>query len=288
MVDIPWQPAGLRQGSAGLYGRQRRDDLLGQWLVLAWAYASVLETLYSRRTAATTKRESNRMSLKYANKKCSRCGIEKPLTKEFFQVNRQSKYGFRPDCKLCVSIYRSNPVFVARKKEYNKKYMEENKEKFSAKQREYCYKNKDLISYRTREWYKKNREKAIASALERKKKLLKSNLQYRIAERIRSRTRNAIKLGYGFKKTSTQELLGCTYEELKTHLESLFLIGMNWNNYGGTKKHNNESWHIDHIIPCASFDLSNINQQRKCFHYTNLQPLWGLDNLKKGRVTLSA
>jgi hypothetical protein len=247
-------------------------------------YRIVPESIHSSSTKST---QGDTMSLKFDNKKCSRCGIEKPLTKEFFQVNKKSKYGFRPDCKSCVSIYRSNPDCVARIKEYNKKYMEENKEKILANQREYRYKNKDLMSSKTREWYKKNRQKAVASAIERKKRLLKSNLQYRIAERMRTRIRGAIKSGYGFKKTSTRELLGCTYEELKNHLESLFLIGMNWNNYGGTKKHNNESWHIDHIIPCASFDLSDIDQQRKCFHYTNLQPLWGLDNLKKGRVTLS-
>ncbi len=227
------------------------------------------------------------MSLRFDSKKCSRCGIEKPLTKKFFQVNKQSRYGFRPDCKLCVSIYRSRPDRVARIKEYNKKYMRENKEKILVQQSEYRNKNKELINIRTREWYKKNREKAVASAIERKKKLLKNNLQYRIAERIRNRIRAAIKLGRGFKKTSTQDLLGCTYKELKTHLESLFSIGMNWNNCGGTKKHNNESWHIDHIIPCASFDLSDIDQQKKCFHYTNLQPLWGLDNLKKGRIAPS-
>ena len=49
---------------------------------------------------------------------------------------------------------------------------------------------------------------------------------------------------------------------------------MNWENYG--------VWHIDHIIPCARFDLSDPGQQKICFHYTNLQPMWGEDNLKKG------
>lgn len=228
------------------------------------------------------------MSLRHESKKCSRCGIEKPLTVDFFQVNRKSKYGFRPDCKLCVSIYRSRPIAVARIKEYNKKYLEENKERILAQQKEYSYKNKDKKSLQTREWYKRNRDKAILSSIERKKRLLKNNLNYKISERIRTRIRGAIKLGFGIKKTSTLELIGCSYQELRKHLESLFLPGMSWNNYGGTKNHNNESWHIDHILPCASFDLSDIEQQKKCFHYTNLQPLWGLDNLKKGRVILSA
>lgn len=55
-----------------------------------------------------------------------------------------------------------------------------------------------------------------------------------------------------------------------------FKDGMNWGNY------NYNGWHIDHIKPCALFDLSKEEEQKKCFHYTNLQPLWGIDNLKKG------
>ena len=55
-----------------------------------------------------------------------------------------------------------------------------------------------------------------------------------------------------------------------------FSISMNWKNYGF------KGWHIDHIIPCCKFDLSKENEQRKCFHYTNLNPMWAIDNLKKG------
>ena len=65
-------------------------------------------------------------------------------------------------------------------------------------------------------------------------------------------------------------------KELKIYLESLFQEGMTWDNY------NFYGWHIDHIIPIASFDLSDPEQQKKCFHYTNLQPLWASDNLQKG------
>ena len=49
---------------------------------------------------------------------------------------------------------------------------------------------------------------------------------------------------------------------------------MSWGNYG--------KWHVDHIRPCASFNLVNEEEQKKCFHYTNLQPLWAKDNLSKG------
>lgn len=70
------------------------------------------------------------------------------------------------------------------------------------------------------------------------------------------------------------ELVGCSIDKLKQHLESKFTEGMSWDNYG--------DWHVDHIKPCASFDLSDPEQQRLCFNYKNLQPLWAADNLSKG------
>ena len=78
------------------------------------------------------------------------------------------------------------------------------------------------------------------------------------------------------KSASTMDLTGCTVEELRHHLETRFADGMSWENYG------RNGWHIDHIRPCASFDLTDPEQQRQCFHYTNLQPLWAADNIRKG------
>ena len=75
------------------------------------------------------------------------------------------------------------------------------------------------------------------------------------------------------KLSTTMKLVGCSIERLKQHLEKQFKMGMSWNNYG--------KWHIDHIRPCASFDLSKPSEQKKCFNYTNLQPLWAEENLKK-------
>ena len=69
------------------------------------------------------------------------------------------------------------------------------------------------------------------------------------------------------------KLVGCSIEKLKQHLESQFKEGMTFSNYG--------KWHIDHIRPCTSFDLSKLDEQYKCFHYTNLQPLWAEENLRK-------
>ena len=100
------------------------------------------------------------------------------------------------------------------------------------------------------------------------------DLDFRLRNALRSRIRQAIIRDSGEKSLKTTELIGCSVKELKQHLEAQFADGMSWDNYG--------EWHIDHIIPCASFDLTDEQEQRECFHYTNLQPLWGVDNIKKG------
>jgi hypothetical protein len=102
----------------------------------------------------------------------------------------------------------------------------------------------------------------------------KFDLQHVLKERLRSRLRSAIKVGGAYPIDSARKLCGCTIPELMLHLQSQFKEGMHWNNYG--------KWHIDHIRPCASFDLTDPEQQRQCFHYTNLQPLWAQENLSKG------
>lgn len=96
--------------------------------------------------------------------------------------------------------------------------------------------------------------------------------EFKIRKNLRTRIYHAIKSTK--KIDTTMRLVGCSLEYLMAYLESKFTDGMNWNNYG--------QWHIDHIRPCASFDLTDLNQQKQCFHYTNLQPLWGKDNLSKG------
>lgn len=102
-----------------------------------------------------------------------------------------------------------------------------------------------------------------------------SNPSFKIACNLRKRLSFLVKI-YSFQKSKqTLQLLGCTMPEFLAHLESLFLPGMSFDNYG--------KWHIDHKIPCALFDLTDPSQQAICFHYSNLQPLWALDNLVKNK-----
>lgn len=90
--------------------------------------------------------------------------------------------------------------------------------------------------------------------------------------RLRRRLRKVL---CGEKKAdSCRRLVGCSPHELQAHLASRFLPGMNWEN--------RHLWHIDHIRPCSAFDLSDPVQQARCFHYSNLQPLWASDNIRKG------
>jgi len=111
-------------------------------------------------------------------------------------------------------------------------------------------------------------------ACEHKRKMhrLNTRKECRIVENLRRRTR-AVLQGIN-KSANTLDLIGCTPEQLRDHIESQFEDGMTWENYG--------EWHIDHKRPCASFDLMVEAQQRECFNFTNLGPLWAKDNLSKG------
>ncbi len=102
---------------------------------------------------------------------------------------------------------------------------------------------------------------------------------FRIASNMRGRARKVLQ---GRSKAGpTLQLLGCSPTELRAHLEALFQPGMMWENYGPHEGDGTTTWQIDHIKPCASFDLTDPEQQKTCFHYTNLQPLWSRDNLTK-------
>jgi hypothetical protein len=120
--------------------------------------------------------------------------------------------------------------------------------------------------------YAKDPKKIIARSLEWRYNRLKKDPQFRFFETLRSACKRVVKqLSLGKKPVSTFKWVGCSPEELKARFESLFVEGMSWDNYG--------EWHIDHIRPVSSFKPEEWEQIN---HYTNLQPLWAQDNLKKG------
>jgi len=104
----------------------------------------------------------------------------------------------------------------------------------------------------------------------------KIDLDYRILEGLRSRLHKALKNQNCVKNTRTMHLIGCNIDNLKRHIEKQFIENMSWDNYGYY------GWHIDHIRPCVSFDLTKPTEQKKCFNYKNLQPMWGVNNMAKG------
>jgi hypothetical protein len=112
---------------------------------------------------------------------------------------------------------------------------------------------------------------------EHKRVRYKEDVQYRLSQIMRGRLRAALKAQYTTKRSKTMGLLGCTLEELKAHLEQRFLEGMTWENHGSV-------WHIDHIRPMASYDLSEEAQLREAMHYSNLQPLYACENVRKSSV----
>jgi hypothetical protein len=104
---------------------------------------------------------------------------------------------------------------------------------------------------------------------------MKTDPQFAAASLLRNRINNALAWFGCYKSSRFQDLVGCTKAELVAHIEKQFQPGMSWENRGL------RGWHIDHILPCSRFDLTDPEQQKKCFHYTNLQPLWATENLRK-------
>lgn len=125
--------------------------------------------------------------------------------------------------------------------------------------------------------YEKHKEERLAAIRRRANERMKTDPAFKLKEQCRKRVYDALR-GRGRKSARTVELIGCDWDSLKAHLESQFQEGMSWDNYGKS------GWEVDHRRPCASFDLTDPEQQRECFNYTNLQPLWSKQNSSKGSL----
>ena len=220
-------------------------------------------------------------------KRCSKCKEEKPATAEYFHRNAKKRDGFCHQCKSCKS-------------EYNLEYRSENEETLRAKRVERRAEHRDELNARSRESYSKHREKRRAYRMANREKHHKQNKLYRQAHRerllerarerrradpvahvagaLRNRMNDVLRRIRAGKVARTEKLLGCSFATFKEYVESKFHPGMSWANHGnGVNK-----WNLDHIKPCQAFDLSDPEQQKQCFHYTNLRPLWFIENMRKG------
>lgn len=240
------------------------------------------------------------------NKTCTKCNQTFPLTSEFWDARKTAKDGFRNRCRNCRREYFNNLRIEnydeMRTREINyekenrdyinqehrrryvehgydkkkKKYVENNKEiiRNKAKQKRLNRSEEEILkeSKKQREYYEKNREKIIKQNCEYIKKKLAEDIQWMLKFRLRGRIKDALKKNKKLAKSF--DLIGADVEFVRIYLESQFTNEMTWDNHGAV-------WHIDHIKPICSFDLTILEEQKKCFHYTNLRPLLAKDNLKK-------
>jgi hypothetical protein len=163
-------------------------------------------------------------------------------------------------------------------KEYNKKYQEEHQDELDEYKKEWYQKNKVKIIKRQKKSNQLRKKEITEYKTKYSKNRRKIDINFKIMGCLRHRVYLALK--GNLKLSTTMKLMGCSIEQLKQHLESKFNRGMSWKNYG--------KWHVDHIKPCVSFDLTKPSEQLKCFHYTNLQPLWAKDNQSKRDNIISA
>lgn len=131
---------------------------------------------------------------------------------------------------------------------------------------------KEVNRLASENWRKRNPEEAKAKSRQSSPKS-RLDISYRLKSNLRTRLWNALK--GNSKSADTTELIGCSIESLMGYIQDLFKPGMTWENYG--------QWHVDHVVPCSRFDLTDPKQQRVCFNYKNLQPLWAEENKKKGK-----
>jgi len=209
------------------------------------------------------------------NKKiCSQCKIIKKV--DCYYKHYKKKFGVNSICKRCSKI--NSDKFVNKNskyiKEYLKCYYKDNADIIKLRAKNYHNNNKEHVRKYQKEYRLKNKERCSLIQRNYYKKHIKEDVGFRIKRNLQKRIWDAVR-GH-CKYDSTKNLVGCSVEELKQHLESQFKEGMSWDNYG------RNGWEIDHIKPCASFDLSKLEEQHKCFHYTNLQPLYAIDNSRKG------
>ncbi len=197
-------------------------------------------------------------------KTCTNCKKKLKKNEKNFRYKSKKKniLTFRPVCRECERKILSM---------YNKS--KEGKKSKSTRDKRYAITGKKKIAQK--KYYDKNQPAIMKKSVARRAEQRKTNPQILIRDRLAGRIRQALKKQNIVKSKATKDLTGCSISFLKEYLEKKFKPGMTWKNYGV------KGWHIDHIIPCSRFDLTNLDQQKICFNYKNLQPLWALENLLK-------
>lgn len=228
-------------------------------------------------------------------KKCNKCLVEKEFI--FFYVNNRNKDKLDNTCKDCIKEknkqnreknretqrkwreknpdYMKNYGKTEKIKEYRTQYYKEHKEEYIKRKQEWRKNNPDKDKEERKRYTENNREKLNKYHSNWKKEKREKDINYKIKENMSRRIRYELNtLLKGKKINSSLEYLGCSIDELKTYLESKFEDMFTWENYG-------DIWHIDHIIPCSSWNLSDDFENKCCWNYRNLQPLGASENQSK-------
>lgn len=201
---------------------------------------------------------------------CCSCKRELPAT-EFWKQSRR-KDGLQTSCKVCMR--EKNKAWAKANRElaraHTKKWAERNREALCAKRRESYH--ADIASSRKAALSRYQRRKPKVAEYMRERRATSITVQLRT--RISAQLRYCLGTGKGGQTAET--MLGYKMAELRAHLEKQFLDGMGWHNMG--------EWHIDHIVPLASFTITGPDdpELRRAWALTNLRPLWAEDNIRKG------
>jgi hypothetical protein len=205
---------------------------------------------------------------------CIKCNQEKELN--HFYKNNRNKTGYDGTCKVCKNEY---TILNNKKlgKEYfvqtTKKWINKNKNKVSEYNRQKYDNNKEYwLSEDRKLYYKEWRNNNKDKLAKYNKNKYNTDINFKLSSILRYRLYSALKLNVKIK--SAIKLIDCSIESFKQYIELKFKPEMNWDNHG-------DIWEIDHIIPCSSFDLTDLNQQKQCFHYTNMQPLFKTTKIAK-------
>lgn len=216
-------------------------------------------------------------------KVCRKCGIEKNISE--FGKHKVSKDGLLSKCKVCnnmrsVEYRKNNPQKVL---ELTRNWTKKNPDWVYKRHKKWRLENPEKVKELREEWLKKNPEKRKEyrknynpRKKEQKKERRENDPLFHIVEKVRTRLWKYLKVFNIKKNNRTFDIVGCTPEFLKEHLEKQFRDGMSWEN--------RSEWHIDHIVPLSS--ASSEEELYKLCHYTNLQPLWAEENLKKSNKIL--
>jgi hypothetical protein len=194
-------------------------------------------------------REKIKASIPKGFRICTKCKKQLPLS--CFGLDNTVKDKHCSACKSC-------------KIDYDRKYKQTHKRKMKKQRKNYYNLNKKILVKKHTDYCKK---RALV------------DINFRLRKSLSSTLHSA--LSGNWKSGQTMDLLACSIEYFRQHLEAQFTEGMSWENRG-RGWNNKKEWHIDHIYPLASFDLTNLEERKIAFHWSNQQPMWAKDNLKKG------